>query len=179
MSKIAIVYFSRKGQNYWAGNIRTLEKGNTQRVAEFIHNAVGGEMFEIVPGKTYPSDYYACCDEAKNELHRHAAVEPASYMEGLDKCDVVFAGYPNWWGTIPMAVDTFLRHYRWSGKRVFPFCTNEGSGMGGSVRSIKEACPGAIVDDGLAVTGHLVDQSEKAVADWARSCCRENGSFVG
>lgn len=169
MSKIAIVYFSRKDGNYWGGSIKNLEKGNTEVVSEFVQQAVGGKLFEIVPDKEYPKDYYACCDEAKVELQERARIEPVEYMDDLEEYDIVFLGYPIWWGTIPMAVDTFLRHYDWAGKTIAPFCTNEGSGLGSSVRFIEEACPGAKVVKGLSITGSKASKSGREISDWATS----------
>ena len=168
MANNAIVYFSRKGQNYWAGDIKNLDRGNTEVAAEYVQQAVGGELFQIVPKKDYPADYYACCDEAKAELQARTRVEPVSYMDDLESYDTVFLGYPNWWGTIPMAVDTFLRHYSWEGKRICPFCTNEGSGLGGSLRFIEDACTGATIEKGLSITGHEIASSEPQVSAWAK-----------
>lgn len=107
-----IAYYSRKGENYWAGDVRVLEKGNTERVAEFVQQAVGGDLFEIETVKEYAADYYRCIDEAKAELKADARPELARYLEdaGLstDDYDTIFLGYPNWWGTYPMCVFTFL-----------------------------------------------------------------------
>ena len=62
-------------------------------------------------------------------------------------------GYPNWWGTMPMVCYTFLESYDFTGKTIIPFCTNEGSGMGSSVRFIKKLCPGATVENGISIHG--------------------------
>ena len=67
-----IVYYSRKGENYWKGTIRDLPKGNTEIAAEFIQRAVGGDLFEVETVKEYPKDYYACTDEAQRELREKA-----------------------------------------------------------------------------------------------------------
>lgn len=69
IAKNIIIYYSRKGENYWNGSIKNIEKGNTEIVAEFIQKAVGGDLFEVDTVKPYASDYYACIDEAKRELH--------------------------------------------------------------------------------------------------------------
>ena len=68
MSCTLTVYYSRKGENYWNGSIKNLPKGNTERVAEFVQQAVGGDLFEVDTAKDYPADYYECIDEAKAEL---------------------------------------------------------------------------------------------------------------
>ena len=170
MTNAIVIFFSRKGENYWNGSIRDLEQGNTEVAAGYIAKAIGCEAFEIEPVKEYPTDYYACCDEAKAELNGPARVEARTYPD-LTGYDVIFLGYPNWWGTIPMVVDTFLRRYdNWQGKRIFPFCTNEGSGLGGSVRSIEEACPGAVVNNGISIRGCKTNESREMIEKWALDC---------
>ena len=66
--KNLIVYFSRKGENYWNSSIKDLQKGNTERVAEFIQKAVGGDLFEVETVKPYAKSYYECIEEAQAEL---------------------------------------------------------------------------------------------------------------
>ena len=163
-----IVYYSRKGENYWAGGVKDLEKGNTERVAEFVQEAVGGDLFEIQTVKDYPADYYACIEEAKAELRADARPELKASPESLDAYDTVFLGYPNWWGTCPMCVLTFLERFDLAGKRIIPFCTNEGSGMGVSEKRLKEVCTGATVESGLSVIGNQAAGSRDRVMAWAR-----------
>ena len=134
-----IVYYSRKGQNYWNGSIVDLAKGNTERVAEFVQKAVGGDLFEIETVREYSKDYMVCIEEAKAELREGARPELKKYPESIDQYDTIFVGYPNWWGTMPMCVYTFLEHFDLTGKKIVPFCTNEGSGMGGSERELKRS----------------------------------------
>ena len=164
-----IAYYSRKGENYWAGSVKNLEKGNTERVAEFVQEATGGDLFEIETVKVYDADYYKCIDDAKAELQADARPELKAYPESLDAYDTIFLGYPNWWGTCPMCVFTFLEHFDLTAKRIIPFCTNEGSGMGGSEKHLKKVCKGAVVEKGLSITGNQAAQSHDAVVAWARS----------
>ncbi len=163
-----ILYYSRKGQNYWNGSIKDLKKGNTEIVAEFVQKAVGGDLFEVETVKPYSEDYYVCIDEAKKELRANARPEIKSYPENLDAYDVIFVGFPSWWGTMPMAMFTLLEKYDFTGKKIVPFCTNEGSGMGQSERDLKRICNGAEVVRGLSVHGAEAAQSEKQVAEWAK-----------
>ena len=163
-----IVYYSRKGQNYWNGSIKDLKKGNTEIVAEFIQKAVGGDLFEVQTVKPYSEDYYACIEEAQKELRANARPEIKSYPENVDGYDVIFVGFPNWWGTMPMAMFTLLEKYDLTGKKIVPFCTNEGSGMGSSERDLAKLCKGANVMRGLSIHGAEVAQSEKQVAEWAK-----------
>lgn len=168
MEHILIAYFSRKGQNYWNGGIRDLEKGNTEVVAEMIQKAVGGDLFEVATVKPYAAGYTECTEEARRELRQNARPELREYPDSLDGYDTIFVGYPNWWGTMPMAMFTFLERYDLTGKRILPFCTNEGSGMGGSEGDLKKICAGAAVEKGLAVRGSEAANSGKKVSTWAK-----------
>lgn len=169
MENILIVYYSRKGQNYFGGSIRNLEKGNTEIAAEFIQKAVGGDLFEVDTVKPYSADYTTCTQEAQEELRNNARPELKEYLDSLDGYDTIFVGFPNWWGTMPMAMFTFLERYDLTGKRVIPFCTNEGSGMGSSERDLKKLCVGATVERGLAIRGCETAKSEQKIAQWAKS----------
>lgn len=167
MGKNLIVYFSRRGENYWDGTIRTLAEGNTAVAARFVQKAVGGDLFEVEPVRPYAADYYACTDEAKRELRDGARPQIKAAPDSLDGYDTIFVGYPNWWGTMPMAMFTFLERYDLSGKRIAPFCTNEGSGLGSSERDLRRVCAGADIVPGLAVRGSETARSERVIADWA------------
>lgn len=169
MSKTLIVYYSRKGENYVNGSIRSLSKGNTEVIAEMIADLTGSDLFEVETVKTYPADYYACIDEAKAELRQSARPELKAYPDSLDGYDTIFVGYPNWWGTMPMAMFTFLEHCDWSGKTICPFCTNEGSGMGSSERDLKKVCAGSTVEKGLSIHGAEAAQSRDRVEAWVKS----------
>lgn len=83
----------------------------------------------------------------------------------------IFIGYPNWWGTLPMAFFTFLEHHPFAGKTLIPFCTHEGSGMGRSVSDIKTMCPNATILEGIALRGGNIDNVQtgtvhKDIAQW-------------
>lgn len=168
MSKTLIVYYSRKGENYVNGSVRNLAKGNTEIVAEMIADMTGGDLFEIDTVKPYAADYYICIDEAKAELRQNARPELKAYPDSLDEYDTIILGYPNWWGTMPMAMFTFLEHFDLTAKRILPFCTNEGSGMGSSERDLKKVCKGARVESGLSIHGAEAANSRSKVEDWVR-----------
>lgn len=162
-----IAYYSRAGENYWNGSIRSLEKGNTERVAEFVQQAAGGDLFQIHTVEDYPADYYECIDLAKEEMQEGARPAIQDTVDATDY-DTIFLGYPNWWGTCPMCVFTFLDGLDLTGKRIVPFCTNEGSGMGASVRDLKRAYPEATVENGLSIHGAEAAQSHDMVVAWAK-----------
>ena len=172
MSRNLVVYFSRRGQNYFGGKILSIAKGNSERIAEYIRDAVDADVFEIRTIKTYPEDYHACTEEAKAELRNNIRPRLEEYLEGLRKYDNIFVVGPCWWGTYPMAMFTQLEDLDFTGKRVMPVMTHEGSGLGTAVRDLKKTCRGAKVVKGLAIQGSRTAESEQTVAEWARKNIR-------
>lgn len=120
----------------------------------------------------YPDEYDECTEVAKQEQDENARPELAESVESMEDYDVIFLGYPNWWGDMPMAVYTFLESYDFSGKTIVPFCTHEGSGLSSTESSIAEVCPDAEVMDGLAIRGSVAqnsqDEAAESVAEWLR-----------
>ena len=162
--KVLVAFFSRTGENYNVGNI---SKGNTHIIAEMIAGETNGKLFQIEPVKPYPDEYRACVDIAKTEKENKA--RPAVKEDiAAEDYDVIFLGYPNWWGDMPMAVYTFLEHYDFTGKTIRPFCTHEGSGLSDTESDIRRAAPGAAVTKGLAIHGSHVAEAESALARWVR-----------
>ena len=105
-------------------------------------------------------------EEAKKDFRAKARPELVTMPASIDEYDTVVLAYPNYWGTMPMAVFTFLEAFDFSGKTILPLCTNEGSGMGGSERDIKKTCPGAAVKSGLSITGSDAAASGSRVKKW-------------
>ena len=169
MAKNLIIYYSRKGENYWNGNLKNIEKGNTEIVAEFIQKAVGGDLFEVDTVKTYAADYYSCIEEAKQELREQARPELKKYLDSIAEYDNIFVCGPCWWGTFPMAIFTQLEKLNFSGKKVMAVMTHEGSGLGSCENDLKKFCSGATLGKGLAVHGADASQSESTVVSWAKS----------
>ncbi len=167
-SKSLIAYFSRKGDNYVGGGIVNLPIGNTEVIAKKMQGLTGSDLFKIKTVKSYPEDYTETTDVAQEEKRENARPELTEKVADMDSYDVVYIGYPNWWGTMPMAVFTFLESYDFSGKTVVPYCTHEGSGMGSSERDIKKLCPNAKVLSGLAIQGGSVDRADKDLANWLK-----------
>ncbi len=165
-SRSLIAYFSRRGKNYLAGSIVDLPIGNTEVIAKKLQELTGSAMFQIKTVKFYPDDYTETTKIAQEELSKNARPELIETVNDMDSYDVVYLGYPNWWGTMPMPVFTFLESYDFSGKTIIPYCTHEGSGMGSSERDIKKLCPNAKVLSGLVIRGGDVDQADKELVNW-------------
>src|SRR6266498_4117850 len=165
-SKSLIAYFSRKGNNYVGGSIVNLPIGNTEVIAKKIQGLTGSDLFQIQTVKPYPEDYTETTKVAQDELSQNARPELTEMVDDMDSYDVIYIGYPNWWGTMPMAVFSFLDSCDFSGKTIIPYCTHEGSGMGSSERDIKKLCPDAKVLSGLAIKGGTVGRADNDLANW-------------
>ena len=165
MSKKLVVYFSHKGENYSKGKIVNLEKGNTEIAAEMISNILNADIFEIVAEKEYPFNYNKCIKIAKKELRENSKIKLKQDID-IKEYDTIFVGYPNWWGTMPMPVWTFLKGKDFTNKKVLPFCTNEGSGLGKSESDIKKITSGAKVLKGLSINGSEANNSEGKIRKW-------------
>lgn len=176
-SNILVAYFSRVGVTPFDDdvdatssasiNIRDGELvGNMQYLAEFIAEETGGDLFQIITEKEYPTDYRDTTDLAKEEQNNDERPALTSHVENMDQYDVIFLGYPNWWGTLPQAVMTFLEEYDFSGKTIIPFCSHGGSRLGSGPRDIEALCPDANLLDGLAVSGSAVSDAQGDVQEW-------------
>ena len=142
--RILIAYYSRTG--------------TTREVATQIHAAVGGELFELKTAHSYPAAYRATTNQAKRELNDGFRPKLLTKVSDMIRYETVFIGFPNWWGTMPMAFFSFLEQYDLAGKTVIPFCTHEGSQFGRSLDDLRAHCPNARILDGLALRGGEVDR---------------------
>jgi flavodoxin len=149
MKKILVAYFSHSG--------------NTKVMADNIKEKVSGDIFEIKTIESYPADYNAVVAKARKEKDAQYRPELTKKLENMDY-DIIFIGYPIWWGTIPMGVFAFLEQYDFSSKTIIPFCTHEGSGLGQSERDIKKLCPSSNILEGLAIRGSSVNKAD--VSAW-------------
>lgn len=165
--RLLIAYFSHPGQNYVNGDIVELPVGNTEVAAKKLAAITKAPLVRIEQAKSYPQDYHELTEVAKKELKSGARPALKTALPDVASFDVLLLGYPNWWGTMPMPVWTFLEGLDLSGKKIAPFCTNEGSGMGRSEKDLGALCPGARILPGLALTGHKVAEADGLLRAWA------------
>lgn len=166
MSNVLIAYFSRADENYFGGALRSVPVGNTQIAAEELASLTGGDLFHIEPVQPYSKDYNECIAQAQEDQRRDARPELKVWPEDLERYDTIYLGYPNYWGTMPMPVFTFLERCKLAGKTICPFCTHEGSGLGHSEADICRLCPDATVEAGLAIQGSHVKEAEPVLRTW-------------
>ena len=115
-----IAYFSRADYNYVHDRLVNLTVGNTEVAAKMLAELTGGQLFKIEPLRKYSANYKTYTKEAKQELRAKTRPELSEYIAGIDEFDTVILAYPNYWGTMPMPVWTFLERYDFSGKQFCP-----------------------------------------------------------
>jgi len=169
MAKTLIAFFSRADENYFGGAMRYVKVGNTEIVVNLMKELIEADTFKIEMKDPYSPVYMTCIDEAKKDKQNNARPELTNYLESIDDYDTIVLGYPNYWGTFPMAVATFLEKYDFTGKTILPLCTNEGSGMGSSESDVKKYAKGAEVKRGLPITGSQAPSSKAAVEQWFKA----------
>ena len=163
-----IAYYSRAGSNYVNGEIKNLEIGNTRILAGFIHEYTNAPLFEICPLVPYSEDYSQCVMQARKDMRSQARPKLAFYPQELEKYDTLFLGFPNYWGTMPMCVFTFMELFSWRGRRINVFCTHEGDGYGSSLEDLKRLCPEADIHEGPAVRGAHAAEGREIINKWLK-----------
>ena len=161
-----VIYFSRSGENYFGGELKNIEKGNTEVIAEYIQEFADADLFKVEPAVEYPEDYMKCIDVAKKEQQENARPEIKETLDSIDAYDTIYIGFPNWWGTLPMPMWTQLEQLDFTGKAVKPFVTHEGSGFGSSERDLAKLCEGAEIKKGLSIPGASVGSAADKVKSW-------------
>ncbi len=165
MAKL-VAFYSRADENYFGGQYRYIQVGNTEKIANMIADTIGADLLKIEQKVPYAADYETCIAQAKKDLQENARPELVSLPDSLDAYDEIYIGYPNYWGTMPMAVYTFLDAFDFTGKTIHPFCTHEGSGLSNTERDIQNAAKGAKVEKGLAICGSDVAHAKTVVERW-------------
>ena len=169
-SKILIAYFSRIGNEYGVGNIT---KGNTAIIADIIAEETGADLFEIKTVKSYPNDYKECTKVASQEKAVKARPEIIGKVDNFKDYDIIFIGYPIWYGDMPMAVYTFLESYDFSGKKIVPFCTHGGSGLSSTDQALTLACPNSEILRGFEIRGSIAqnqtNEAKTKVLSWLKT----------
>ena len=161
-----VIYFSRSGENYFGGELKNIEKGNTEVIAEYIEELDSADLFKVEPAVEYPDDYMKCIDVAKKEQKENARPEIKEALDSIDQYETIYIGFPNWWGTLPMPMFTQLEKLDFTGKVVKPFVTHEGSGFGSSLKDLNKLCDGAEIKNGLSIPGANVYDVKDTVKFW-------------
>lgn len=149
---------------------RVVSPGNTEKMAQWIQQYVGGDLFPITVTKPYSSDYDECMNRAADEKANEERPELATHLDNMDDYDIVFLGFPNWWYTAPMLVFSFIDEYDLSGKTIIPFCTHGTGGIASSVKDITAALPDtAKVLEPIGVYRADINQAQSVINEWLQS----------
>ena len=144
--------------------------GTTKGVAEHIANGLNADIYEIVPEEAYTDadlDYNDNNSRTTIEMNDPDARPAISgSVENMEQYDIIFVGYPIWWGEAPRIVSTFMESYDFSGKTIVPFCTSGGSGIGSSASNLERLTSGATWLDGRRLNG---SDSQDTVMEWVDS----------
>ena len=163
--KSLIIYFSRADENYFGGEMKYIDKGNTEVVAEYIKDITKGDLFKVEPLVPYPANYNECIEEAKVRTREHKAPIKENIPD-ISNYEVIYVGSPIYWGGMPEELFTALKGIDYTGKIIRPFTTHEGSGLSSVPRQLKEICTNGEVLDGLAIVGSEVNNAKQKVEEW-------------
>jgi flavodoxin len=166
MPKSLIVYFSRADENWMANGLEVINQGNTEVLAEYIKERIDGDMLKLETTYEYPKSYQECCNVAAKEYKENARPPLKNKALDISKYDIIYIGYPIWWGTYPMIFKTFFETYDLSGKTIMPFSTNEGSGLGDSIKDLNIDLPNSIIKEAIAVRGSNVSNAKEKINKW-------------
>lgn len=151
-SQILIAYFS------WSGN--------TKAVAEEIQKQTGSQLFAITPATPYSETYSVTVAKAKQEQLTNARPKLKADVEDFDKYKVIFLGYPNWWGSMPMPVATFIESHNWQGKTIIPFYTHGGGGVQNCNADLRKVAKDASIMPYLLLSGSNAKNSQAEISSW-------------
>lgn len=155
-TKVLVAYFSATG--------------NTRPLAEYMADGLGADLYEITPEEPYTDadlDYGSSDSRTSIEMNDpNSRPAISGSVENMERYDIVFVGYPIWWGDAPHILYTFMESYDWSGKTVIPFCTSGGSGIGSSGTNLENLTSGA---DWLPGQRLNTGASQDEVMEWVNS----------
>lgn len=154
MSRKLVAYFSASGV--------------TAKVAENLSDALGADLFEIVPKVRYTKADLDWRDKASrstiemNDPSSRPEIE--ALRDNIAEYDTIYVGFPIWWYVAPTIINTFLESYDLTGKTIIPFATSGGSGMGKTNEKLEASCPGAMLKTGKVFS---MNATRQELADWA------------
>lgn len=160
-----IIYFSRKDENYFGGEKKYIEKGNTEVIAEYIKEITDSDIFKVEPLNPYSEKYSDALEEAKMRTKNHNAPIKESVPD-ISSYEVIYVGSPVYFENMPQELVTALKDLDFKGKTIRPFITHEGSGLGSIPSELSKLCKDAVVTDALAIIGSKVNDSKKIVESW-------------
>lgn len=162
----AIVVFSLPGPTLFAGRTQCVNYGNTAVVAKLIATRLARQVILLQVTPAYPTSYPALLAQTRAELNGTASPQITTAVPYWEREQLVFLGFPVWWGRLPRPVAVWAQRQAWAGKRLMPFCTHEGSGFGNSLAELAQLAPASQLGPGLALRGTRATSGQAAVDHW-------------
>lgn len=142
--------------------------GHVQFLAGIIQDATDADVFRIETVQQYPASHAPLIAQAQEELNNGDRPALRTSIENLDQYDVIFVGYPNWWGNLPAPLYTFLESYDFAGKTIVPFNSHGGSGLSNTVETIRSMQPNVDVRNGFTVSRNNVGNATDDLLNWLK-----------
>lgn len=141
--------------------------GNTEYVAKLISEYTKSDIYRIEPNIPYTTNHKDLVSQAKEEQDNNARPELKNKISNFNDYDVIFIGYPIWWSDMPKILYTFLELYNFDGKIVIPFSTHGGSGLSGTVKTIKDKLSNAKVEENaFTISRNNMENAPNEVNSW-------------
>lgn len=141
--------------------------GKTRAIAESIANGLGADIYEIIAANPYTSaDLNYNDNNSRSTIEMNdATVRPEilGQVDNMEQYDIIYIGYPIWWGEAPRILATFVESYDFTGKTVIPFCTSASSGVGSSASRLEELAGSGEWMSGRRFSG---SESQETIMDW-------------
>lgn len=164
-TKGLIIYYSRKDENYFGGELKYIDKGNTEVIAEYIKEITDSDIFKVIPLNDYSERYNDALKEALERRNTHNAPIKGTIPD-ISSYEVIYIGSPVYYDNMPEEMVTALKELDFSGKTIRPFITHEGSGLANIPSELSKICKGGFVTEGLSIIGSKVNDSKKIVESW-------------
>lgn len=169
-----IIYYSRSGENYINGEIKSLEKGNTELLIDLFKDKLNSDTFKVTQIKPYSNDYSICIEEARIDKKNNIKPELIDDLIDISKYELILIAYPNYWGDIPMALYGLLEKLDFTNKKIIPICTHEGSGFGTSLNTLNKILKNVVIINSFSIYGHEIHNSLNLVEQKVDKFLKEN-----
>lgn len=179
-SNVLVAYFSRSGNTAITAGVDAVSSasleiqsdgttvGNAERMAEWISEETGGDLFLIRTEYTYPVNYDQTVRVGEGQDRDGYRPVLISHVENMDQYDMVYLVFPIWHYTLPVQICSFLDEYDLQGKTIYVFTTHAGSRFANSLERIRTAEPEAEVIAGIAVSQNSIAESRQQIIDFIR-----------
>ncbi|MBF8808095.1 MAG: flavodoxin [Enterococcus lacertideformus] len=161
-----VVYFSRDGENFINGISKKIPIGNTEVLAHKIVSRLNCSLIKLKEVESYPDNYDETVKRTESAKKEDMWVDYQKIELDRSKIDTLFLGYPNWWGSYPRIIATFLEEFDTDGLIIYSFRTHEDSSFGSSLNELKNQCTDADIRSGLPVRGSRVGRADVAIENW-------------